>query len=190
MSKVIVSISMSLDGYIAGSNMSSKQPMGENGERIHDWMFKTKTDMDSDVIDEIWETAGAVIVGGRTYKVAISDAWRGSSPFNIPAFVITHSVPEEIVKGFTYITEGIEKVLMEATVQAGAKNIWVMGGADIIQQFINAKMVDELQINLVNVLMGKGVRLFDKINIGQVELEKQRVIDSTGVTHLKYRVIK
>lgn len=181
---------MSLDGFIAGPDISDKQPMGYGGERIHDWMFKTKTEINTKVIDEIWETSGAVIVGGGTYKIAIKDAWDGASPFSMPAFVLIHSIPEEKVKGFTFITDGIEKALMEAKIQAGAKNVWVMGGAGTIQQFINAGLVDELQINLVNVLMGKGIRLFDNLETGQVELEKQRVIDSIGVTHIKYRIVK
>lgn len=190
MAKVIVSISMSLDGFIAGPGISIKQPMGEGGERIHHWMFKNKTDVDASVINEIWETSGSVIVGGRTYKIAIDEAWGGASPFRFPAFVLTHAVPEQKVNGFTYITGGIEEALLEANVAAGAKNTWIMGGADTIQQYLNAKMIDELQINLVNVLLGGGIRLFDTLKTGQIELEKQRAIDSVGVTHLKYRVIK
>ena len=135
MAKVIVSISMSLDGFIAGPNISAKQPMGEGGERIHNWMFKTKTEIDASVINEIWETSGAVIVGGRTYTIAIDDAWGGASPFSIPAFVLIHAVPDKKINGFTYITEGIEQALLQATIETGAKNIWVMGGADTIGQF-------------------------------------------------------
>jgi len=190
MSKAIVSISMSLDGFIAGPNVSSKEPMGEGGERLHDWLFKTKTEMDARVVAETFESSGAVIVGGRTYKIAIHDAWGGISPFDSTAFVLTHHVPNEKVKGFVYITTGIDEILSEAKKQAGIKNVWIMGGANIIQQFIKSKLVDEMQITLVNVLLGDGVRLFDHIDIGQIELERTRIIESAGVTHIRFRVVK
>lgn len=83
MSKVIVSLSMSLDGFIAGPNVSAQQPLGEGGERLHDWLFKSKNDVDVKVMDEIIETSGAVIVGGTTYKLGIDGGWGGISPFKM-----------------------------------------------------------------------------------------------------------
>jgi len=187
MSHTITSISMSLDGYIAGEDISSSIPMGKGGARLHDWIFHSKTESDSLVMAEIHETSGAVILGGHTYKTAIDEAWGGESPFSVPAYVITHDEPENKVEGFEYITDGIHSALEAAKSTAEEKDVWVMGGADIVQQFINAGLLDILQINLVNVLMGQGIRLFDNLKIEQTELELLRDIDSIGVTHLKYK---
>jgi dihydrofolate reductase len=191
MGKVIVSISMSLDGFIAGADVSSKQPMGKGGERLHKWLFSnSRTENDNKIISETADSSGAVIVGGRTYRTAINDAWGGVSPFTMPAFVLTHNIPIDKKEGFIFVTEGIEKVLIEAKKQAAGKDIWLLGGADIIQQFISLKLIDEIQITFVNVLLEKGIPLFDKINIGQIELQTIRVLTSNEVTHIKYRIVK
>ena len=190
MSQTITSISMSLDGYIAGEDISAEMPMGKEGARLHDWIFNSKTASDTLVMAEIHETSGAVIVGANTYKTAIENAWKGESPFSVTAYVITHDVPEEKVAGFEYITGGIESALIAAKSSAEDKDIWIMGGADIIQQFINAGALDIIQINLVNILMGQGKRLFENLVIPQTELEIIRDIDSIGVTHLKYRILR
>ncbi|MBC7938036.1 MAG: dihydrofolate reductase [Rhizobacter sp.] len=189
MPKVFVSISMSLDGFIAGPGITAQQPMGEGGERLHDWLFKTRTEADKAIVEETFK-AGAVIVGGRTYKIAINDAWEGRSPFDVTSFVLTHEIPAEQVKGFVFVTAGIESILEQAKTAAGEKDVWVMGGADIIQQFIHLKLVDEIQITLVNVLLGKGTLLFEHIAMRQVELERIRIIESAGVTHIKYRIVQ
>ncbi|MBC7870864.1 MAG: dihydrofolate reductase family protein, partial [Chitinophagaceae bacterium] len=144
MGKVFLDITMSLDGFIAGTQITNEQPMGEGGLRLHDWMFKTKSDVDANLLDEIVETSGAVIVGNRTYTTAIDDAWEGVSPFSAPAFVLSHSVPEVVVNGFTFVTNGIESALTQAKSVAGDKNVWVMGGANIIQQYIKVGLVDEM----------------------------------------------
>src|SRR5258705_4176334 len=160
MGKVILSISMSLDGFIAGPNISVKDPLGENGMRLHDWIFAGKTDADLKIIEELMEGSGAVIVGGRTYDLGIDGGWGGKSPFPMPAVVITKSIPDKSVEGFNYIN-GFENALKEAKKIASDKNIWVMGGANIAQQFIKAKLIDEIQINLAPLLLGKGTRLFE-----------------------------
>ena len=111
MGKVVVDIAMSLDGFIAGTNVSSQLPMGDNGLRLHDWIFDKKTDIDANMIKEVMETSGAVIVGRHTYDVAIDDAWGGGSPFPMPALVVSHNKAEKIVDGFTFITAGSKKLL-------------------------------------------------------------------------------
>jgi hypothetical protein len=88
MGKVVLDIIMSVDGFVAGPNPSHERPLGENGEQLHDWIFEAKTDIDAKVLDEVVESSGAVIVGGRTYPDAIDEGWGGASPFNAPAFVI------------------------------------------------------------------------------------------------------
>jgi dihydrofolate reductase len=189
MGKVVLEITMSLDGFIAGPNINPKQPMGKGGLRLHDWLFKAKTDLDAKVIDEIEETSGAVIVGRRTYDVAKDDAWGGVSPFKVPAFVLSKDVPED-AKGFTFVTDGIESAIKQAKAVAGDKNVWVMGGANIAQQFIRAGLLDELQIHIAPVLFGQGTRLFSHISNEQIELESTRVLETPGAIHLRFRVVK
>jgi dihydrofolate reductase len=190
MGKVFSDITMSLDGFIAGTHITNQQPMGEGGLRLHDWMFKNKSTADAALLDELVETSGAVIVGNRTYITAIDEAWEGVSPFNAPAFVLSHSVPEVVVKGFTFVTNGLESALMQAKSAAGDKNVWVMGGANIIQQYIQAGFIDEITIHIASVLLTGGTRLFEHIGAESIELEQARVIESTGVTHLKFRIVK
>lgn len=190
MRKVVVDIAMSLDGFIAGTNVSPQLPMGDDGLRLHDWIFDKKTDIDSNMIKEVMETSGAVIVGRHTYDVAIDDAWGGESPFPMPALVVSHRKAEKIVEGFTFITGGIEETLQQAKAIGGNKNIWIMGGANIIRQFIKAGLVDELEIHLSHILLRKGTRLFDDTLTSVIDLERIRSIGSDAVTHLRFRILK
>ena len=179
---------MSLDGFSAGPNVSSENPLGEGGERLHEWLFNSHTPADSSVMEEIVKASGAVIVGGTTYKTAIINAWGGKSPFEVPAFVVTHSTNLDSIAGFEYVDKGIHEAMRLARLAAGEKDIWLLGGANLVQQFLAAKLVDELQISLVHVLLGRGVRLFDHKEASLTELKKLRIVESPGVTHVKYRV--
>jgi dihydrofolate reductase len=189
MSKVIFDISISLDGFIAGPNASPELPMGEGGEQLHDWLFAKKTDIDTVVINELIETSGAVIVGGRTYNLGIDSGWGGRSPFQVPAFILTRHVPEKLIEGFTFVTTGIESAITQAKAAAGDKNIWIMGGATIAQQYIKAGIPDEIHIHLIPLLLGSGTRLFDHPISKQVKLEKMKLIETPAATHLRYRVV-
>jgi dihydrofolate reductase len=190
MSHTITSISMSLDGYMAGNDICSNLPMGKGGSRLHNWIFESKVERDSFIMSEIHDSTGAVIIGGHTYKTAINEAWGGESPFSVPAFVITHDTDLEPVEGFEFVNDGIEEALEKAKVEAAEKDVWIMGGANIIQQYINKGLLDFIQINLINVLMGKGLRLFDNLDIDITELKLVRDLESIGVTHLKYQILK
>ena len=190
MQKVVLNITMSLDGFIAGPGISKEHPMGKDGPILHDWIFDGKTEIDSSLLKEVVESSGAVIVGSRTYVTAIEDAWGGTSPFEVPAFVICHHLPEVIAQGFTFITNGIGAALDQAREIAGDKNIWVMGGADIIQQFLNAKLVDSLDLHIAPVLLTNGTRLFDHIKPDKIGLEKISVIDTPAATHIRYDIIR
>jgi dihydrofolate reductase len=187
--KLILDITMSLDGYVAGPNISATQPMGEGGERLHRWIFEEKTETDGAVLAETVDTSGAVIVGGTTYFLAIDVGWGGKSPFTVPAFVLSHRSPQTNVNGFTFVHNGIESALAQAKAAAGDKSVWLMGGADIIQQYLKAGLVDELQIHITPVLLGGGTRLFDTL-AQSLELTKTRLIASDGVTHLRFKVVK
>jgi dihydrofolate reductase len=153
-------------------------------------LFVTKNDIDAKVIDETVETSGAVIVGRRTYDVAIDDAWGGVSPFKVPAFVVSKDVPEEAKGSFTFVTVGIESAIKQAKAVAGDKNVWVMGGANIAQQYLKAGLFDELQIHIAPVLLTEGTRLFEHIGNEHIELESTRVLETPGAIHLRFRVLK
>jgi dihydrofolate reductase len=192
MGKVVLDITMSLDGFIAGPNISSKLPLGDGGLRLHDWLFRVKTDLDAKVLDETVETSGAVVVGRRTYDDAIEDAWGGVSPFSVPAFILTHNALDKGkgVASFTFVTDGIESAIIQAKAAAGEKNVWVMGGANLAQQCIKAGIFDELQIHIAPVLFGEGTKLFEYIGNEHIELESIRVLETPGAIHIRYRVLK
>lgn len=190
MGQVVLDITMSLDGFIAGSDITLQQPMGKNGPRLHDWLFDRKTDTDVKLIGEWVASVGAVITGGRTYTIAIDDSWGGVSPFEAPAFVPTNKVPAKIVDGFTFVTDGIQSALDQAQAAAGSKNIWIMGGAGIAQEYLKAGLVDELYIHIAPILLGAGTRLFDHLAAELVELEKISSVDTPAATHLRFRVVK
>ncbi len=179
---------MSLDGYVAGPNITKEVPMGEGGEQLHDWLFGGQTERDEQVQKETSRTAGAVIVGGGTYNLAIKDAWGGKTPFSVPAFVLVEDMPDFTAEGFTFVLDGIESALTQAREAAGTKNIWVMGGANLAQQYIRAGLLDELQITIAPVLLGKGLRLFE--DTGAAKLEHVSVVQTPAATHLVYKVVK
>jgi len=185
--KVILNITISLDGFIAGPNASPSNPLGDEGIRLHDWLFKAKTDLDVQVIQDLVETSGAVIVGGRTYHDAIDTAWGGTTPFLVPAIVVTKNTPSEKKDGFIFVAEGIEEALKRAKLIAAHKNIWVMGGATVIQQFLAKRLFDELHIDIAPVMFMKGKKLFEGLGDIKIELQNVAVVQTPQATHLKFR---
>lgn len=205
MGKVIVDISMSLDGFIAGPNASPKNPLGEGGDRLHQWLYNLaswrephgltggETNQDAEVLDEAFSNTGAVVMGRRMFDEA-EGPWGDNPPFHMPVFVLTHAPREKLVKEggttFIFVADGIESALQQAKAAAGNKDVSLAGGANIIQQYLTAGLLDEIQIHLVPVLFGNGTRLFDHLDPKPVELESTRVIEGSGVTHLRFRVVK
>ena len=190
MAKVVMDITMSLDGFIAGPGITQEVPMGIAGHRLHDWLFTRKTELDSELLKEVVENSGAVIVGGHTYTIAIEGAWEKSSPFSVPAFVVCHQLPSFRVEGFTFITDGLPSVMEQAGRTAGAKDIWVMGGADVARQCLYGGWVDEIHIHIAPILLKKGTRLFTENEGALTELEIMRVLDTPGAVHIYYKVRK
>jgi dihydrofolate reductase len=204
MGKVTVDISMSLDGFIAGPNDGPELGLGEGGERLHEWVYGLASwrerhglaggtiDPDAEILDEAFRDLGAVVLGKRMFDNA--KGWGEDPPFHMPVFVLTHEAREELTKDggttFTFVTDGIESALEQARAAAGDKDISVAGGANTIQQYLKAGLVDEMQIHLVPLMLGGGIRLFDQIDPELIQLEGTRVVESPGVTHLKYRVVK
>ena len=210
MGKVILNVSMSLDGYIAGPNHSVGKGMGEGGERLHDWMFKGPEPVESNrvasnikgregykaesinagVVKEIFDTSGAFLMGRRWFDHG-EKVW-GASPFNMPVFVVTHRMRDKLVSGkttFHFITDGLESAVRQAKAAAGDKNV-VTGGADLPRQLLKACLVDEIQISLIPVILGNGIPLFDATVRKHIELQRISVIEAPDVTHLRFRVIK
>jgi dihydrofolate reductase len=215
MTKLKFDISMSLDGFVAGPNQTLEQPLGEGGERLHEWAFAARSwheqhgrsageaGVDSDVIEEGLRDTGATVMGRRMFSGGEgpweddpnADAWWGDDPpFHMPVFVLTHHAREPLVKDggttFTFVTDGIEAALEQARDAAGDKDVAVAGGANVVQQYLAAGLVDEFQVHVAPVLLGDGVRLFDAPGSAPVRVETIRVIESPTVTHLMYRVVK
>jgi dihydrofolate reductase len=200
--KVFVDITTSLDGFIAGANDGPELPLGEGGERLHEWVFGLASwrerhgiaggtsDQDAEILDEAFRDTGAVVLGKRMFDNA--HGWGDNPPFHVPVFVLTHDARDTIAKEggttFTFVTDGIESALAQAKDAAGDKDVSIAGGANTIQQYLHAGLLDEIQIHVVPLLLGDGVRLFDKPGTPQLELEPTRVIDSPGVTHMRFRV--
>jgi dihydrofolate reductase len=194
MGTVRAHMSMSLDGFVAGDEVSVEQPMGVGGERLHRWLFGDRGDpRDTEVAAGMFApaTTGAVIMGRRTFDVGEAP-WGDDGTFHLPCFVVTHRPAGTLVKGptsFTFVTDGIQAALAQARAVAGDRAVNLMG-AQTVQQFLRAGLLDEIQINLVPVLLGAGARLFDHLGTAPIELERTRLVGSPTMTHLTYRVVK
>ncbi len=143
----------------------------------------------AEILKDGISTIGAGIWGRRTFDIA--HAWGGHPPGS-PAFIVTHHVPQEWVKEgspFIFVTDGVESAVHQARKAAGDKDV-VIGTASILQQCLNAGLMDEIHIDVAPLLLGQGVRLFDHLNINPIQLERIQVVDAPGVIHLGYRVIK
>jgi dihydrofolate reductase len=210
MSNVRVHISTSLDGYVAGRNESMEQPLGEGGEQLHDWLVALKAwreasgmeggeeNASTPVVTEAFANVGAEIMGrgkfGPPGRGPWGDnPWQGwwgyDPPFHKPVFVLTHHEREPLTLSdttFTFVTDGIQSALDRAKAVAGDKDILLGGGADMINQYLVAGLVDELELHVVPLLLGGGRRLFE--GVGHIKLEPIRTVEAPGVTHLKYRV--
>jgi len=187
--KIVMSMSMSLDGFIAARNDSPDQPLGEDGDRLHEWLFRNAGAEYNKVIGGATRSLGAVIIGRRTYDNA-RVAWGGHGPVEgVPSFVLTHDIPGETGSLMTFVTDGIESSLKKAKAVAGHKSIDIMG-ANVQQQFLKAGLIDRIEIDLVPVLLGEGVRLFDHLGAQHVGLRQLEVSEGDQVIHITYSVMK
>jgi dihydrofolate reductase len=185
MAKVTSEISMSLDGFITGPNVGVGNGMGDDGERLHDWRFDAKTETDAAIVDEIYESTGAVLIGKRMFDVGF-EPWGDPPPFGMPVFVVTH-------KGgttYTFVADGIEAALELARAAAGDKNVGIWGGANIIREYLRAGLLDEMQIHLIPVPLGDGIRLFEDLGPERIELRRTSSIETPSATHFRFEVVK
>jgi dihydrofolate reductase len=214
MSKVRAHISTSLDGYVAGPNQTQENPLGEGGERLHEWLIALKAwrephgleggeeNLNSTVLMEEMRNVGAEIMGRGKFGPAArgkwdpDDPWQGwwgeDPPFHKPVFVLTHHEREPLTLSdttFTFVTDGIELALERAREAAGDQDVLIGGGAETINQYLAAGMLDELELHVAPTLLGGGARLFEGVG-PNVQLEQLRAIDAPGVAHLKYRVLR
>ena len=187
--KVVLDISMSLDGFVTAANVRPEEPMGDGGLRLVEWATDSAG---SEYLERAVSGLGAVIAGRRTYDLSVP--WWGSDgpsgPARRPVFVVTHEPPAESPEGgvYTFVTDGIESALEQAKAAAGDKDVCVMGGADLGRQFIAAGLVDEISIHLVPVLFGAGTRIFEHPNGDHIQLEPLGVAETPAVSHMRFRV--
>lgn len=195
MGKVITNVSISLDGFIAGPGDDVQQLFkwyfaGTEAFEVQGGRMTLKVSPESaKQLAEGMNATGAMVAGRRMFDLA--GAWGGNPPF-APCFVLTHNVPGEWVKEespFTFVTDGIESAVAQAKAAAGDKNV-AIATATTTQQCIKAGLLDEIHIDLVPVLLGDGVRLFEHLGSSAIELEQIKVIGASGVTHLGYRVVR
>jgi dihydrofolate reductase len=193
MGKVTFNISMSLDGFITGPNVGVGNGMGDDGDRLHDWMFDAKTETDAAIVDELYASTGAVVMGKRMFDVGF-EPWGDPPPFGMPVFVVTHEarapLPMQGGTTYTFVTDGIGAALERARAAAGDKSVGIWGGADIMRQYLKAGLLDEMQIHLIPVLLGDGVRLFEDLDPEGIELRRASSIETPSATHVRLEVVR
>ena len=213
MSKLRCHISISLDGYVAGPDQSEENPLGEGGERLHDWVVPLaawreahgheggRVDESARIFEEARENVGAGVMGRNMFGPIGGGPWRDDEwkgwwgdepPYHAPVFVLSHHPREPLVMQggttFTFVTDGIESALAQARAAAGEADVAIAGGAATVNQYLAAGSIDELRLHVVPVVLGAGERLFD--GVGDLELERLDVSGTDLVTHLSYRVIR
>jgi dihydrofolate reductase len=213
MAKLRLQITMSLDGYAAGPSQDEENPLGVGGLELHQWLFPLKEfqemhggqegdepNASSAVVRERWVNIGATIMGRNMFGPIRGDwpdeSWRGwwgeDPPYHHPVFVLTHHLrePLEMQGGTTFhlITDGIESALAQAKDAARGQDVSLAGGASVVNQYLAAGLVDEIDLSIAPVILGAGERLFQGLATGSVKLTQSRAVDAPGVTHIKYQV--
>ncbi len=212
MTKLRFTITMSLDGYVAGPGQDEQNPLGVGGMDLHQWVFPLaafkemhggdggEVNASSAVVEERRANVGATIMGRNMFGPVRGpwpdQSWRGwwgeNPPYHHPVFVLTHHLREPLaMEGgttFYFVTDGIESALAQAADAAQGQDIWLAGGASVVNQYLAAGLVDEIDISIAPVVLGGGERLFEGVGRDALKLEQVRAVDAPGVTHIKYRV--
>jgi dihydrofolate reductase len=212
MPRLIVDLSISLDGFVAGPDATLEQPLGAGGERLHEWVVRLaawraphgqeggETDASSAIFEESLQRTGAYLMGRRMFSGGEgpwaddpnADGWWGDDPpFRGPVVILT-SHPREPVEHangttFLFASDGIEAALEQAREAAGGKDVTIAGGADVAQQYLRAGLVDEVIVHVASVFLGSGTRLFDGIP-SALGLDCTEAIALPDVAHLRYEV--
>jgi dihydrofolate reductase len=200
MGRVIADISISLDGYVTAPGADAEHGLGIDGEGIHGWVLdEPRSPVDEAVLASSFDATGAVVMGRRLFDIVdgphgwSEDVGYGHDQDQSAAptcFVVTHDPPEHVrlASRFRFVTGGVAAAVDEARAAAGDKDVFVMGGADVIDQSLAAGLVDELRIHLSPLLVGGGTRLFD--HVAPTALVQRKVISSPRATHLTYEVVR
>jgi dihydrofolate reductase len=211
-SKFRCHISISADGFVAGPDQSADNPLGEGGESLHEWVFPLgawrephgmeggEVNASTPIVEEMLVNAGAAVMGrnmfgppgGGDWGDGKWKGWWGDDPpYHYDVFVVTHHARDPLTMDggttFHFVTDGIERALERAKESAGGQDVMLWGGAQVINQYLAAGLLDELELHVVPVLLGGGARLFDGVGAG-IELEQLRAVEAPGVTHVRYRV--
>src|SRR3979411_1279910 len=212
MSTLRCPISLSPVGFVAGPNQSQENLLGEGGERLHDWVVPLaawrqshgrqggEVNESARIVEESRENIGAGVMGRNMFgpigRGAWGDGqwtgwWGDDPPYHYPVFILTHYPrdPVEMEGGttFHFVTDGIESALEQAREAAGGKDVMLWGGANVVQQYLAAGLLDELELHVVPVLLGDGARLFDNLGGAGGQLEQARAVEAPGVTHPQHR---
>jgi dihydrofolate reductase len=213
MAKFFLDISMSLDGFVAGPDQTLEEPLGKDGESLHEWVFRLaswrephgleggETGPDDELVRERLDRVGSVVMGRKMFSGGEgpwesdpnADAWWGDDPpFHVPVFVLTHHEREPVAKEggttFHFVTDGIESALEQAQAAARDKDVQLAGGASVTQQYLSARLLDELHVHVAPTLLGGGVSLFGELGTDAPGLKLTNVVESPLVTHLSYEV--
>lgn len=214
MGQVRCGISVSLDGFVAGPDSGREHPLGVGGERLHEWVYGLESwrgphgleggerNRDGELLEEEIAGVGAIVMGRRMFGPVEgpweeSEPWNGwwgeDPPFRAPVFVVTHHPRAPLTLGattFTFATGGIEDAVAQARAAAGPdRDVAVGGGASVVRQCLRAGLLDQLQLHIVPIALGSGIRLLDGLDPA-VGFELDRVVDSPAVTHVRYRVVR
>jgi dihydrofolate reductase len=192
---ITTEFTISLDGFIAGpnddiSNIFGWYTSGDTEFSIEGAPTFRVSRSSAQFLQENWSKAGAIVTGRRDFDV--SNAWGGKALMNLPMFIVTHDPPEQWTSPgspFTFVTDGVVSAIEQAQAVASNKTISV-GGTQIVQQCLQAGIIDEIILHQVPILLGVGIRLFDKLGPQPIKLEKLQVLDTPDVTHLRFRVVK
>ncbi|HEY9292321.1 MAG TPA: dihydrofolate reductase family protein [Microlunatus sp.] len=191
MAIVCCDMSMSLDGYVTGPNDSRENPFGDGAGMLHDWMFDAATDQERELLQELLDACGAVVMGRRSFNKNEGDGgWGDGGPVgDIPCFVVTHTAPTQRHPDvFTFVTDGVASAIEQAKVAAGDKVVG-LHGATVMQQALPLGLVDEIRVHVVPVLLGAGTSLFGALDAA-VTLERIDAFSTPAATHMSYRVVR
>ncbi|HEV7388287.1 MAG TPA: dihydrofolate reductase family protein [Gemmatimonadaceae bacterium] len=211
MSKLRFRISMSLDGYVAGPDQSVENPLGIGGENLHEWVFPLRfwremqgkpggeVNASDQFLRDSHANIGATIMGrnmfgGHPGPWKASNPWNGwwgkNPPYHRPVFVITHHPREPLrLEGgntFNFVTDGIESALEQARRVTGEKDVEFVGGAAVANEYLNAGLIDEMDLSVAPILLGAGARMFDGVGDALRHFALERTVAEPKVTHYKF----
>ncbi|MEU4682353.1 dihydrofolate reductase family protein [Streptomyces xinghaiensis] len=202
---VTADLAVSLDGFMAGTDVTLDNPGGDGGEPLFEWIHNLASwrerqgmtggeeNRDSELMREWFEATGAVVMGRMMYDTG-EKFWGDNPPFRAPVFVLTHRPRPALVREggttFTFVTDGIHSALDRARAAAGDRNVDIAGGASTVRQYLREGLIDELHLHVVPVLLGDGLRLFEGLGSGRRDLEPLGVVHTPLATHLKYRFVR